>query len=109
MTGQLNTQNLMPAETNKYALGATSRYYKEAYITTGTITTAKITTGTITTLNSNTAYISELYRKVGNVNSPYIISGGSSGTPVKDIRAMSKATADQFWNNIDNNTLVFCW
>lgn len=109
MTGQLNTQNLMPAETNKYALGATSRYYKEAYITTGTITTAKITTGTITTLNSNTAYISELYRKVGNVNSPYIISGGSSGTPVKDIRAMNKATADQYWNNIDNNTLVFCW
>lgn len=99
MAGQLNTQNLIPTETNKYALGATSRYYKEAYITTGTITT----------LTSNKAYIAELYRKVGNVDSPYIISGGSSGTPVKDIRTMAKATADQYWNSIDNNTLVFCW
>ena len=41
-----------------------------------------------------------------NINQKYIYSNGNS---VREIRAMSKDTADGIWNSLPTNTLVFCW
>ena len=85
MTGDINSMNIIPKANTGYNLGASNLMWNYGYFKD--------------VLISNDIYHS-------NINQKYIYSNGNS---VREIRAMSKDTADGIWNSLPTNTLVFCW
>ena len=85
MTGDINSMNIIPKANTDYNLGASNLMWNYGYFKD--------------VLISNDIYHS-------NINQKYIYSNGNS---VREIRAMSKDTADGIWNSLPTNTLVFCW
>lgn len=85
MTGDINSMNIIPKANTAYNLGASNLMWNYGYFKD--------------VLISNDIYHS-------NINQKYIYSNGNS---VREIRAMSKDTADGIWNSLPTNTLVFCW
>lgn len=85
MTGDINSMNIIPKANTAYNLGTSNLMWNYGYFKD--------------VLISNDIYHS-------NINQKYIYSNGNS---VREIRAMSKDTADGIWNSLPTNTLVFCW
>ena len=85
MTGDINSMNIIPKANTAYNLGASNLMWNYGYFKD--------------VLISNDIYHS-------NINQKYIYSNGNS---VREIRAMSRDTADGIWNSLPTNTLVFCW
>ena len=85
MTGDINSMSIIPKANTAYNLGASNLMWNYGYFKD--------------VLISNDIYHS-------NINQKYIYSNGNS---VREIRAMSKDTADGIWNSLPTNTLVFCW
>lgn len=85
MTGDINSMSIIPKANTTYNLGASNLMWNYGYFKD--------------VLISNDIYHS-------NINQKYIYSNGNS---VREIRAMSRDTADGIWNSLPTNTLVFCW